>query len=168
MSDPLGSGETMGPSDMDIDAAVKELATVKQQLAAKEQELAAAQDVVPKGAMKQPETFTGKGRVKFADFKTSFEAYQTALHTPRSAWGTVLLTFLVHDATTFLRAKFSTQLGEVPYEQLVDALETYQWGRIVTESTLREALYTMRLKRGKGGRLALPQLVHDFDAKLLE
>lgn len=168
MPDPEGSGAGSGPADMDIDATKQELAIVKEQLAVTKQELAATREVLPKGAMKQPETFSGKGRVKFADFKTSFEAFQTALHTPRHAWGTVLLTFLAHDATTYLRAKFSAQLGEVPYEQLVDALEAYQWGRIVTESTLREALYNMRLKRGKGGRLALPQLVHDFDAKLLE
>lgn len=70
-------------------------------------------------------------------------------------------------ALTILRAQFPTDLYQVGYDDLVHALEFAHLGKHETDFTLRTDLSRMRLKRGKGGRYNVSQLVHDFEAKLL-
>ena len=168
MTGPEGSAPPQdGAVAMDIDALQAELATVRAALAAKEAETSAI-PAVPKGALKQCESFTGQKKQKFADWITQFEAFQTAMGTPAESWGPALLTFVSGPASTHLRARFPTGLSQVPYAQLVQVLETAQLGRNETDYTLRDKLSSSRLKRGKSGRFNLAQHIHDWDGLLLQ
>lgn len=171
MADASAAEAAAGQAPMDVDAAAQALATVHAQLAAAKADLAVAKAhsaAVPKGALKQPDHFHGKPSEKFADYLLSWEAFQTASGSDRACWASYLITFMQGTALTYLRAKFGSALFSATYEQLVEALKEAQWGRVVTEQTLRDKLYALRLKRSKGGKLALSQLVHEFDTTSLE
>jgi len=153
---------------MEVDGLRKEVGTSRAALAgAATQEQQPSESVMPKGALRQCEPFSGKGRQNFLDWKPAFEAYQSALGTPRKLWNAALLTFVMVPALTILRAQFPNDLYQVGYDDLVHALEFAHLGKHETDFTLRTDLSRMRLKRGKGGRYNVSQLVHDFEAKLL-
>lgn len=169
MTGPEGSG---GPSQneaeaMDIDTLKEKLATAEAALAAKEAEPQVAKGL-PKGALRQCESFSGLKKQKFADWITQFEAFQTALGTRTESWGPALLTFVSGPASTHLRARFPTGLSQVSYAQLVQTLETAQLGRNETDYTLRDKLSSLRLRRGKSGRYNLAQHLHEWDGMLLQ
>ena len=159
---PTGTGEQA----MEIDGLRKEVNTTREALAGGPP-VPESRTALPKGALRQCEPFSGKGKSQFADWRATFEAYQSALGTPKTLWAAALLTFIVAPALTVLRAQFPHTLYTVQYEQLIAALETAQLGKHETDFTLRADLARMRLKRGKGGRYNVSQLVHEFDAKLL-
>lgn len=165
-SNPAANGQDSAQA-MEIDSLKERLATAEAALAAKGTEPQVAKGL-PKGALRQCESFSGQKKQKFADWIIQFEAYQTALGTQAESWGPALLTFVSGPASTHLRARFPTGFSQVSYDQLVQALETAQLGRNETDYTLRDKLSSLRLRRGKSGRYNLAQHLHEWDGLLLQ